>query len=269
MSFEKFGFIGAGNMGSALARAVRRSISKNEIVLADSSETKAQVLANELGCKVSNNKAIAAEAKFIFLGVKPQVMASVLAGISPILASRNDRFVLVTMAAGIPLSKYNEMLGRQYPIIRIMPNTPVSVGEGVVLYSPNESVFMDEITEFCDALKSAGLVDKIDENLIDAAAALSGCGPAFVYMFAEALADGAVASGLPRNKALAYAVRTISGAAKLMAVSGKHPAQLKDEVCSPGGTTIAGVHTLETSGFRAASMGAVKSAFDKTKELNK
>lgn len=265
--FEKIGFIGTGNMGSALARAVRKSVAPDQLLLADYSETKALALARELGCKSADNKTIAAEANFIFLGVKPQNIELVLAGIAPILAARNDRFVLVTMAVGIPLSKYNNILGRQYPVIRIMPNTPVSVGEGVILYTPNDSVYVDEITDFCEILKFAGLVDRIDENLIDAASALSGCGPAFVYMFAEALADGGVECGLPRTKALEYAAKTIGGAAKLMSVSGKHPAQLKDDVCSPGGTTIAGVHTLENSSFRAAAMGAVKSAFDKTKSI--
>lgn len=269
MSTVKFGFIGTGNMGGALARAVCKAVNVKEVLLADSSEVKAQLLANELGCSNANNNAVASSAKFIFLGVKPQAMAETLNGILPVLQKRNDRFVLVTMAAGLKISDIADICKTNYPIIRIMPNTPVSVGKGMILYSASEEVFMDEIGEFCDALKQAGKLDKLDENLIDAASAVSGCGPAFVYMFCEALADAGVECGLPRQKALEYAAQTLSGAAELIITSGKHPAVLKDEVCSPGGTTIAGVHALEDGGFRAAAMSAVTSAYNKTKELKK
>ena len=269
MSSVKFGFIGTGNMGGALARAVTKAVSGSDVLLADRAEVKAQLLANELGCSYADNTAVASSAKFIFLGVKPQVMAETLEGILPILQRRTDRFVLVTMAAGLTVSDIANICKTNYPIIRIMPNTPVSVGKGMILYTASKEVFMDEIGEFCEALKLAGKLDKLDEKLIDAASAVSGCGPAFVYMFCEALSDAGVECGLPRQKALEYAAQTLSGAAELLLTSGKHPAVLKDEVCSPGGTTIAGVHALEENGFRAAAMSAVKSAFDRTKELKK
>ncbi|MBE6808137.1 MAG: pyrroline-5-carboxylate reductase [Ruminococcaceae bacterium] len=269
MSTVKFGFIGAGNMGGALARAVCKSVNPKEVLLSDMSAVKAQLLANELGCSYGDNVAVASSARFIFLGVKPQVMDTALKSLIPLLEKRNDRFVLVTMAAGIKISEITAMAGKNYPVIRIMPNTPVSVGKGMILYTASEEVFMDEIGEFCDALKQAGRVDRIEEKLIDAASAVSGCGPAFVYIFCEALADAGVECGLPRAKALEYAAQTLSGAAELLLTSGKHPAVLKDEVCSPGGTTIAGVHALEENGFRGATMSAVKSAFDKTKALGK
>ena len=267
MSSVKFGFIGTGNMGGALARAVVKSVGTNEVLLADKSAVKAQLLADELKCSYSEISAVAASAKYIFLGVKPQVMETALKSILPILQKREDRFVLVSMAAGLKISAIEKMLGAEYPIIRIMPNTPVSVGKGMILYTANDNVFMDEIAEFCDALKKAGRMDKIEENLIDAASAVSGCGPAFVYLFAESLADAAVECGLPRNKALEYAAQTLSGAAELILTSAKHPAQLKDEVCSPAGSTIAGVHALEENGFRGAVMSAVKASFERTKEL--
>ncbi|MBO5020657.1 MAG: pyrroline-5-carboxylate reductase [Clostridia bacterium] len=269
MSSVKFGFIGTGNMGGALARAVSKSQNEKEILLADRSETKAQLLANELGCSYGDNTAVANSAKYIFLGVKPQVMKETIESLLPILQKRNDRFILVTMAAGLKISQIADMCKANYPIIRIMPNTPVAVGKGMILYAASSEVFMDEIGEFCDSLKFAGRVDRLEEQLIDAASAVSGCGPAFVYMFSEALADAGVECGLPRQKALEYAAQTLSGAAELLLTSGKHPAVLKDEVCSPGGTTIAGVHALEDNGFRAAAMSAVKAAFDRTKELNK
>ena len=195
------------------------------------------------------------------------MMKPMLDGIKESLAERTDRFVLITMAAGLTINSINEMLGAKYPIIRIMPNTPVDIGEGVVPYAVSEGVFMDEITEFSNCMRNVGILDRLDESLIDAACAVSGCGPAFVYMFAQALADGAVECGLPRDKAARYAAQTLVGSARLILESEKHPEQLKDEVCSPGGTTIAGVHALENAGFRGAVMDAVKAAFDKTKGI--
>ena len=269
MSNIKFGFIGAGNMGGALARAVALAVGSENVAVADKSLKTAQLLAEELKCSFCENNQIASNSKYIFLGVKPQVLPQVLEHLKPVLEKRNDRFILVTMAAGVKLSFFNDIFGKEYPIIRIMPNTPVSKGKGMIQYCENDAVFMDEINEFCDALKLAGRVDRLDEKLIDAASAVSGCGPAFAYLFAEALADAGVECGLPRNKALEYAGQMLSGAAELLLTTGKHPGVLKDEVCSPGGTTIAGVHALEDAGFRGAVMGAVKAAFDKTKELAK
>lgn len=269
MSTVKFGFIGTGNMGGALARAVTKSVGSAEVLLSDKSKSKAELLANELKCSYGEISAVASSAKFIFLGVKPQVMKEAIESIKPILDKRTDRFVLVTMAAGLKISVIEEICGKSYPVIRIMPNTPVSVGKGMILYTASENVFMDEISEFCKSLEKAGKLDKIDEKLIDAASALSGCGPAFVYMFAESLADAGVECGLPRDKATLYASQTLSGAAELLMVSGKHAGVLKDEVCSPGGSTIAGVHSLEENSFRGTVMGAVKASFEKTKELGK
>ena len=167
----------------------------------------------------------------------------------------------------MPIARYTELLGQEYPIIRIMPNTPVSVGEGVVVFAASDGVFMDEITEFCNCMRHAGTVDRTDEKLIDAVCALSGCGPAFVYMFADALASAGVECGLARDKAEEYAVQTIIGAARLMQGGEKHPDKLKDEVCSPAGATIAGVHSLEKAAFRGTVMDAITAAFNKTKGL--
>ena len=269
MSAYRFGFIGAGNMGGALASAVCKAITPKEVVISDAAASKAEILAEELGCLCSDTDTVAEKARFIFLGVKPQVMEKVLKTISPILAKREDRFILVTMAAGLKLSSIAEMLGFDCPIIRIMPNTPVSVEKGMILYTYSDKVFMDEVGELCDGLKYAGRLDKIEEHLIDAASAVSGCGPAFVYMFAESLADAGVECGLPRNKALEYASQTLSGAAELLLTSGKHPGELKDTVCSPAGSTIAGVHALEENSFRGSVIKGVTAAFDRTKELGR
>ena len=269
MATVDFGFIGIGNMGSALARAVVKSQGGSNVVISDKNQRAVEILSNELRCSRGDISAVATYARFIFLGVKPQVLPEVLNTIKPYLEARSDRYILVTMAAGVKISSINEILGKIYPVIRIMPNTPVSVGKGMVLYSPSNEVFMDEIGEFMKALENAGKIDKIPEELIDAASAVSGCGPAFVYMFAESMADAGVEAGLPRDKALLYAAQTLSGAAELMLKTNKHPAVLKDEVCSPGGSTIAGVHSLESDGFKGDVMNAIRASFERTKELGK
>ncbi len=263
----KFGFLGCGNMGGSLARAVCKAVGNSEIAVADKTSVKAQLLADELKCTSLNSKEIAQSCKYIFLGVKPQVMKDALDEISPVLNNRTDRFILVSVAAGVEMSQIEEMLGINYPIIRIMPNTPVSAGEGMIVYTANKQVFMDELGEFVEALRFAGKLDKIDEGLINAATAVSGCGPAFVYLFAEAMADAGVECGLARNKAIEYASQTLLGASKLLLNTKKHPAVLKDEVCSPGGSTIEGVHALEDNGFRGTVMSAVKASFNKTNKL--
>lgn len=268
MSISKFGFIGCGNMGGSLARAVCKAVGPKDVLLADKATEKAQTLADELKCSAADVKDVANGCKYIFLGVKPQVMKIALDEISNVLKERKDRYILVSMAAGIEIANYESMLGLKCPIIRIMPNTPVSAGKGMIVYSFNENVLEGEIKEFADALQFTGKLDEIDEKLINSATAVSGCGPAFVYLFAEAMADAGTECGLTREKALEYAFQTIAGAAELMQTSGKHPSVLRDEVCSPGGSTIEGVHSLEDNNFRDVVKKAIKASFDKTNKLN-
>lgn len=269
MSTYRAGFIGAGNMGGALAVAACKNTDADRIVLADNDRRKAQALADNCNCLAADNATAAGESRFVFLGVKPQVLPALLEEIAPVLALRSDRFVLVTMAAGISIDGVTGMLGERYPIIRIMPNMPVAIGEGMVLYAVNEQVTAEDEQEFLRLMSAAGCFDKLDEKLIDAGSAVSGCGPAFAYLFIEALADGGVECGLPRDKALRYAAQTLLGAAEMTLCSGKHPGELKDAVCSPGGTTIAGVHALEEGAFRNAAMSAVAAAYKRTCELKK
>ena len=264
-----FGFIGTGNMGGALARAAAKTLSSEQLLLSDGYAPVAEALAQELGCKAVAVNTVATSARFIWLGVKPQVMAGMLAGIAPVLASRLDEFVLVSMAAGISIADIRRMAGGEYPVIRIMPNIPVKAGSGVILYDYTDNVSEEALEVFRWSMTYAGLVDHLPEHLIDAGSALSGCGPAFVSLFVEALADGAVACGLPRAKAVAYAEQTLLGTAKYLLESGEHPGALKDAVCSPGGSTIAGVLAMEQGGFRASAADAVVCAFEKTKELGK
>ena len=264
-----FGFIGTGNMGGALAKAAAKVVSTDEILLSDSYAPVAEKLAKELGCKAVAVNTVAVSADLIWLGVKPQVMGGMLASIAPYLAARTSRFVLVSMAAGLSIADIQRMAGADYPVIRIMPNIPVKSGSGVVLYDYSDNVPDDFLDEFRQSMTYAGLVDHLPEKLIDAGSALSGCGPAFVSLFVEALADGAVACGLPRNQAIIYAEQTLYGTAKYLLESGVHPAQLKDAVCSPGGSTIVGVQALEAGAFRASAAEAVVAAFERTQELGK
>lgn len=261
------GFIGVGNMGGALAVAASKTT--KDIAVADKDEKKAADFATKYGVEATDNTDIAKNCKYIFFGVKPQFLDGMIGEIKDTLKARTDRFIIVTMAAGVQISAIKEKLGFDCPVIRIMPNTPVFVSSGMILVSADESVEKDELDEFFKIMSQSGQFDIIPEGLIDAGSAISGCGPAFVYMFMQSLADGAVECGLPRDKAIRYAAETVIGSAKMALESGKHPEKLKDEVCSPGGTTIAGVHALESRGFRAACMEAVTKAYDKTLELKK
>ena len=263
-----YGFLGTGNMGGALASAVAKKTSPASVLLANRTRAKAEALAVKLGCAVAENAEAAERANFLFLGVKPQGMRELLTSLSDVLGARNDRFVLVTMAAGLTVKTIREMAGGDYPVARIMPNTPAAVGEGVILYAA-DGLTGEEDETLRDALSGAGQVIVLPEEKIDAGSALSGCGPAFVCMMIEALADGAVACGLPRALALSAAAQTLKGTASLMLETGKHPGTLKDEVCSPGGSTIEGVRTLEEGALRASCMDAVIAAYEKTKELGK
>lgn len=262
----KVGFIGAGNMGAALAAAAAKSSA--EIYVYDKDEKKAREVAASLGGIWATNRAIAEVCDFVFLGVKPNIVASAAEEIKDILAVKKN-CTTVSMAAGVSLESLGEALGYDVPVIRIMPNTPASIGKGMILWTKNQAVSDKCAKSFLEMMKNAGSFDMIDEKLIDAASAVSGCGPAFVYMFIESLADGAVACGLPRDKALLYAAETLIGAAEMVKSSPKHPEELKDMVCSPGGSTIEGVRALEEGGLRAATANAVIAAYKKTVELGK
>lgn len=264
-----FGFIGCGNMGGALASAVAKSACDGKLLLCDDCAEKATALATSIGAEVVDLATVATKADYIFLGVKPQGFEGLFESLRPMLQARANVPVLVSMAAGVSIAAVEKLAGCACPVIRIMPNTPVAVGEGMILYAHNELVTAEMLGEFCKALSKAGVLDAIPEDKIDAASALSGCGPAFVYLFAEALADGAVSCGLARDKAMLYAAQTLRGAAELLIASGKHPGELKDAVCSPGGTTIEGVKALENGAFRASVMAAVTAAYEKTLKLKK
>ena len=260
----KYGFIGCGNMGSALARAL--CCSTTDLAISDRSG-KARALAGELGVSYADNATIAAECERIFLGVKPHMVAGCLAPLKAILAEKKP--LLITMAAGLEIAQIEAMAGVRLPVIRIMPNTPTAVGKGVIPYCCNDLVDADTLADWLADMAPCGLVDNLAESQIDAASALSGSGPAYMYLFLEALADGAVACGLPRAKAIAYAAATMEGAAKMLLTTGVHPGALKDAVCSPGGSTIAGVHALEEGHFAETILDCVQKAYKRNQELGK
>ena len=267
---KKFGFIGCGNMGGALALAVSRSDVDKEIILSNRTTEKAEKLAKEIGAVAANNREVFDSCDYIFLGVKPQMMKDVLSDAAPVLKKRpHGSFVLITMAAALTIDDIRNMAGVSCPVLRIMPNTPVSVGEGVVMYAYDEKISKASVDEIVRALEPAGECVPLPESLIDAGSAVAGCGPAFAQMFIEALADGGVACGLPRATAVRLASQMLLGSAKLTLTSGKNPGVLKDEVCSPGGTTIEGVRALEEHRFRAAAMAGVTAAYEKTLKLKK
>ena len=262
-----FGLIGTGNMGGAIARAVSQTLKDG--ILSDKSLEKAQELAQELGFSAGSNQEAALESRYLFLGVKPHLMGGMLESIKADLAARTEAPILVSMAAGLTISQLQEMAGLDCPIIRIRPNTPVAGGQGVVLYETSAAVTPEILDGFLRVMGKAGQLCRLEESLMDVGASVSGCGPAFVYMVIDAIADGGVACGLPRPDAVKYAAQTLLGAAQMVLESGKHPAQLKNEVCSPGGSTIQGVRTLEQRGIHAAFMDAVISACEKNAALGK
>ena len=262
----KAGFIGCGNMGGALARAAAKAMGGAKIAICDFDAQKINALNNEISAVPVDSKELINSSDFVFLGIKPQMMEEAVSPLVDVI--NNSQCTVITMAAGLGIDYFEKALDINRPIIRIMPNTPCSVGEGMILYSCNSKATFDIEKDFLEILSCAGKLDKIPERLIDASSTVSGCGPAFAAIFAEALSDAAVACGVPRDKALLYSAQMIKGTAELI-LSGEHPAVLKDKVCSPGGTTIAGVRALEEGGMRSAAINAVISAYNRTLELKK
>ena len=259
----KYGFIGCGNMGSAIAKALSQST--KDILLSDRSG-KAKTIADSLGCTYGTSQQ-AANCDFVFLGVKPQGMAEVLHQLHPVLQTKKP--VLISMAAGMTVSTIEALAGGNLSVIRMMPNTPVAVGKGVIQYCCNSLVTDAALQTFLQDMAPAGLLDSIDESLMDAATSVSGCGPAFAYLFLDALAQGGIACGLSPEKATQYAAQTLIGAAEMVMTQGISPKELAQKVCSPGGSTIEGVKVLQNRDLAGTVMDCVKASFEKNKQLGK
>lgn len=262
----RFGFIGVGNMGSALAKAASKST--KQILLCDHEASKAADLSRQIGCEFGDSRSVAAECEYVFLCVKPQMMAEMLGEIKATLAKRKD-VILVSIAAGLSIDTIRRMAGGKYKVIRIMPNIPVEVGEGEILYTTSDNVNKVDIGRFLNLMKHAGHLTGIDENLMDAGCSVSGCGPAFVYKFVRGLALGGVEAGIDRETSLALAIQTVLGAAKLLEYNSDDIDSMIDKVCSPGGSTIEGVKKLDEVAMEQAVTDAVAAAYRRNIELGK
>lgn len=257
----KIGFIGAGNMGSAVAKAVGDA--GFTCLIYDRHSEKARTTAMLCKGVIATLDDIKNNTDFVFLGIKPQGLEESKDELYPYLKGK----IVISMLAGKKCSSIEEALGAR--TIRIMPNTPVFCNEGVILYCVSEKINANEETAFRDILSKCGMLSKIDEDKIDAATAISGCGPAFVYTFIDALARGGVECGIPYEQALEYAAQTLIGSAKNLLVRNESPEKLTSDVCSPGGSTIEGVKHLRTNEFEKIVSGAVKASYKRTQELGK
>ncbi|MBO4382673.1 MAG: pyrroline-5-carboxylate reductase [Clostridia bacterium] len=263
-----YGFIGAGNMGSALIRALSKHQAGETIAVSDPSAEKVSALSGELGIVPSDNETIASTAEYVVLAVKPQVLPDILPQLGDELAS-NDGVTLVTMAAGTSMQTVSDLCGGPFPIIRIMPNTPVSIGAGVLLICRNELVPDNVFEAFCRDFAAAGVLVPLErEELIDVGMAISGCGPAYIYMYIDAMAKAGEKLGLDYETAATLAKATARGSATLSERSDKSLEDLRIAVCSPGGTTIEGVKTLWDDDLDGIVERALKAAYDRSLELS-
>ncbi|PLS14998.1 pyrroline-5-carboxylate reductase [Bacillus sp. M6-12] len=264
---KKIGFIGFGKMGQAILAGILKSgiAAPQQVKLSaatDETLAKAKDTFGIIGTK--NNREIAEFADVLFLAVKPGLYKKV---ITEIKEAVHSEAIIVMIAAGITLADIEDGFGRKVKAVRTMPNTPSLVGEGMTALCANESVTMDDLEAVVEILGSIGKTEIVAEELMDAIPAISGSSPAYAFMFIEALADGGVRQGIPRDQAYRLAAQAVLGAAKMVLETGRHPGSLKDDVCTPGGATIEAVADLESSGFRGAILSAMESCTKKIKQL--
>ncbi len=264
----KIGFIGCGNMASAMIGGILEKglYPREEIIVSNKTKEGAARSAGKFGVKATlDNREVAQGARVLILSVKPQFYEEVLTQISPCLTSGH---LLVGIAPGKTIQWLKEHCTGQVPsVARMMPNTPAMVGEGMTAIAAEDDVDPKDLELLCTLAQSIGISQVIPERLMDAAGAVGGCSPAFVYLFIEALADAGVAEGMPRPMAYRFAAQAVLGSARMLLETGKHPGELKDMVTSPGGTTIQGIRALEKYGMRSAVFEAVAACVEKGKTL--
>lgn len=261
------GFIGLGNMASAMIGGMlqKNMVTPGEIIGSCRTEETAKKIADRFEIETTtDNSTVAQAADILVLAVKPQFFPEVIAQIKDEV---NADALIISIAAGKTMDYIETQFGRPLKLVRCMPNVPALVGEGITSVSRNERVSDEEMKQAMDLLSSMGKASEIPERLIDAVVGVSGSSPAYVFLFIEAMADGAVAAGMPRSQAYEFAAQAVLGSAKMVLETGKHPGELKDMVCSPGGTTIQAVKVLEEKGFRAAVMDAMEACIEKSKNL--
>ncbi len=264
---KTIGFIGGGNMGGAIIGGiVKAGLAKpEEILVSDLNEAGLSQLKEKYGVQTTtDNMLVAGAADILFLAVKPGVYPTVIGEIRDVV---KQEAVIVSIAAGQSIEKVEALFGKPIRLMRVMPNTPALVGEGMSALSPNSNMSQDEIDEVAAIFNSLGKSEVVPESLMDAVVGVSGSSPAYVYMFIEAMADAAVADGMPRAQAYKFAAQAVLGSARMVLETGMHPGALKDMVCSPGGTTIEAVAVLEQEGFRSAVIKAQRACTEKSREM--
>lgn len=263
------GFIGSGNMCTAIIGGIINSklVQNNQILCSDLSEDKLKVMHEKYGVlTTTDNLEVASKADILVLSIKPQFYETVIKEIRT--AVKKD-VIIVTIAAGQKIEKIKYLFGNEIKVVRVMPNTPALVGEGMSAICPCPMISPEEETLIYNIFNSFGKCEIIPENLMDVVTGVSGSSPAYIFIIIEAMADVAVAEGMPRDKAYKFAAQTVLGSAKMVLETNKHPGELKDMVCSPGGTTIEGVLKLEETGFRTSIQEAVRTAIKKSMDMGK
>ena len=262
----KLGFIGAGNMAQAMIGGVLGSglLQKDDIIASAATQTTIEKVQKQYGIRTTLNNREAAGADIVFLAVKPAYCGQVIEEIKDTVSEQQ---VIVSIAAGKTMAWLEEKFGGKRKIIRTMPNTPALVGEGITAVCPNDNINAEELQSVCKILESFGRAEVIQESMMDAVIAVSGSSPAYVFLFIEAMADAAVAEGMPRATAYQFAAQSVLGSARMVLETGKHPGELKDMVCSPAGTTIEAVRVLEREGLRGSVMECMRACADKSRNM--
>lgn len=266
---KKIGFIGSGNMAKAMIGGIVKSklVDQSNVIASDLNELALENVKNEYGINVTtNSKEVVKFSDIVIVAVKPNVYDIVLEGVKELV---DDKKIIVTIAAGKTIESIENVIGNDKKVIRTMPNTPALVNEGMSALCKNNNITDEELNIVKEIFNSFGKAEIVSEYLIDAVIGASGSAPAYVFMFIEAMADAAVLAGMPRNQAYTFAAQAVMGSAKMVLETGKHPGELKDMVCSPGGTTIEAVKTLEAEGFRSAVIKAIGDCIEKSKEMSK
>jgi len=265
----RLGFIGAGNMGQALIRGIVKSgtVLPEKVYVYDINREQLDLLEKDIGITpLGSEKEVVSSCDIIVIAVKPNVVEKVLEECKDYVDSKK---VIVSIAVGIPISLFKRVLGDDKKIIRTMPNTPALVGEGITLISHDGNIGNEDLETVKALFNCVGKTEMLDEKLMCEVTALTSSSPAYVFMFIEAMADAAVLSGLPRNLSYKLAAQAILGSAKMVLETGKHPGELKDQVCSPAGTTIEAVKALEKNKFRYAVIEAMNECTRRAREINK
>jgi len=267
MKNKTIGFIGAGNMGGAMIGGICHSglIAPEQIIASEYSASVLEKVHNTYGIRTTlSNEEAASASDILFLAIKPNKFAEVLPSIA---SSLKADCIVVSIAAGQSISNVEALLGSDIKLVRAMPNTPALVGESMSALCCNANVSSEELSQVKQLFECFGKAEIVTEHMIDAVVGVSGSSPAYVYMFIEAMADAAVADGMPRAMAYKFAAQSVLGAAKMVLETGRHPGDLKDAVCSPGGTTIEAVASLEANGFRNAVITAQRACVQKSKDM--